>query len=59
MSMEGPYESSNWQGRLTARIAGYTKTPSDKKVASNSFCIVGSILISKTTTFTYEIRHLD
>jgi hypothetical protein len=28
-------------------------------VVGNSFYIVVSILISKTTTFTYEIRHLD
>jgi hypothetical protein len=59
MSMEGPYESANQQGRLAARIAGYTKSLSDKKVTGNSFCIVVSILISKTTTFTYGIRHLD
>jgi hypothetical protein len=37
-------------------IAGYTITPSDTKVIGYSFFIV---LISKTTTFTYEIRHLD
>jgi hypothetical protein len=46
----------NRQGRLTARIVGYTKNPSKTKVAGNSSFIV---LISKTTTFTYEIRHLD
>jgi hypothetical protein len=37
-------------------IAGYTIIPSDTKVADSSFFIV---LISKITTFTYEIRHLD
>jgi hypothetical protein len=42
-----------------ARIAEYTKTPSETKVADNLFCIVFSILISKTTTFTYEIKRLD
>jgi hypothetical protein len=57
--MKDPYESVNQQGRLTATIAGYTKTPSDTKVAGNSFCLVVSILICKTTIFTYEIRHLD
>jgi hypothetical protein len=54
--MEGQYESVNQQGRLMARIAGYTKILSDTKITDNSFFIV---LISKTTTFTYEIRHLD
>jgi hypothetical protein len=56
MNMEGRHESANRQGRLTTRIAGYTIIPSDTKVADNSFFIV---LISKTTTFTYEIKHLD
>jgi hypothetical protein len=55
MSMEGWYESANRQDRLTAMIAGYTITLSDTKVTCNSFFIV---LISKTTTFTYEIKHL-
>jgi hypothetical protein len=45
--------------RLRARIVEYTKTPSETKVADSSFRIVFSILISKTTTFTYEIKHLD
>jgi hypothetical protein len=44
---------------LRARIAQYIKTLSETKVAGNSFCIVFSILISKITTFTYEIKHLD
>jgi hypothetical protein len=57
--MEGHYESANRQGRLRARIVEYIKTPSETKVIGNSFCIVFSILISKTTTFTYEIKHLD
>jgi hypothetical protein len=56
MSMEDRYESVNHHDRLTAMIAGYTITPSDTKVVGNSFFIV---LISKTTTFTYEIRHLE
>jgi hypothetical protein len=59
LSMDGPYESTNRQGRLRARIAKYTKTPSETKVADNSFCIVFSVLISKTTTFMYEIKHID
>jgi hypothetical protein len=50
MRMEGPYESANRQFRLMARTEGYTKTQSKKKVAGNSFY---------TTTFMYEIRHLD
>jgi hypothetical protein len=57
--MEGHYESANRQGRLRARIAEYIKTPSERKVTNNLFCIVFSILISKTTTFTYAIKHLD
>jgi hypothetical protein len=56
MSMEGRYESANREDRLMAMIAGYTVTPSDTNIANNSFFIV---LISKTITFTYEIRHLD
>jgi hypothetical protein len=56
MSMEGQYESANRQNILTAMIAGYTITPSDTKIADNSFFIV---LISKITNFTYEVRHLD
>jgi hypothetical protein len=56
MSMEGRYESTNRQDRLTATIVGYTITLSDTKVVDNSLFIV---LISKTTTFTYEIRNLD
>jgi hypothetical protein len=56
MSMEDRYESANRQDRLTTIIEEYTITPSDTKVADNLFFI---ILISKTTTFTYEIRHLD
>jgi hypothetical protein len=56
MSMEDRYESANRQDRLTTIIAEYTITPSDTKVADNLFFI---ILISKTTTFTYETRHLD
>jgi hypothetical protein len=54
--MKGQYESANHQDRLTAMNAGYTITPSDTKVACNSFFIV---LINKITTFTYEIRHID
>jgi hypothetical protein len=50
MRMEGQYESANQQRRLMARTEGYAKTQSEKKVAGNSFC---------TTTFTYQIRHLD
>jgi hypothetical protein len=56
ISMEGWDESANHQGRLTAMIAGYTIISSDTKVADNSFFIV---LISKTTTCTYEIRDLN
>jgi hypothetical protein len=56
MSIESRYESTNHQDRLTTIIVGYTITPSDIKVTCNSFFIV---LISKTTIFTYEIRHLD
>jgi hypothetical protein len=56
MSMEGRYESTNHQDRLTTMIPWYTITPSDTKVTYNSFFIV---LISKTTTFTYEIRHMN
>jgi hypothetical protein len=56
MSMERRYESANRQDRLTAMIVGYTITPSDTKVAGNWFFIV---LISKTTTFTYEIKHMN
>jgi hypothetical protein len=37
-------------------IAGYTINSSDTKIAGKSFFIV---LISKTTTCTYEIRHQD
>jgi hypothetical protein len=55
LSMEGPYESANQQHALTAWIEGYTKTPSDKKVAVNSLCII----FSKATTFTYEIGQSD
>jgi hypothetical protein len=44
---------------LRARIAEYTKTLSEIKVAGNSFYIVFCILIIKTTIFTYEIKHLD
>jgi hypothetical protein len=50
---------ANRQGGLRARIAEYTKTLSETKVASNSFYIVFCILILKTTTFTYEIKYLD
>jgi hypothetical protein len=57
--MEGPYESLNQQGRLRARIAEYTKPMSETKGAGNSFYIVLCILIIKTTTFMYEIKHLD
>jgi hypothetical protein len=35
------------------------KTPSETKVTTNLFYIVLCILIIKTTTFTYEIKHLD
>jgi hypothetical protein len=56
MSMQGRYESANSQGRLMIMIVGYTIISSDTKIAGNSFFIV---LISKTTTFTYEIRHMD
>jgi hypothetical protein len=56
MNMEGQYELANHQGRLMAMIAGYTITSSDTKITGKSFFIV---LISKTTTCTYEIRHLD
>jgi hypothetical protein len=59
LSMEDPYESTNQQGRLRARIAEYTKPPSDTKVIGNTICIVLCILIIKTTTFMYEIKHLD
>jgi hypothetical protein len=59
LSIEGPYELADRQGRLRARIVEYIKTPSETKVAGSSFRIVFSILISKTTTFTYEIKHLD
>jgi hypothetical protein len=51
MSMEGQYESANRQNILTAMIAGYTITPSDTKIADNSFFIV---LISKITNFTLD-----
>jgi hypothetical protein len=54
--MDDRYESENQQGRLTARIAGYTIILNDTKVTGKLFFIV---FISKTTTFTYEIRHLD
>jgi hypothetical protein len=57
--MEGIYESANRQCRLKARIAQYIKSPSEIKVTGNSFYIVFSILISKTTTFTYEIKQPD
>jgi hypothetical protein len=57
--MEDPYESTNQQGRLRARIAEYTKPPSDTKVIGNTIYIVLCILIIKTTTFMYEIKHLD
>jgi hypothetical protein len=30
--MEGPYESANQQGRLRARIAEFTKPPTETKV---------------------------
>jgi hypothetical protein len=56
MSMECRYELANHQGRLMAMIVGYTITPSDTEVVDNSFFIV---LISKTTIFKYEIRHLN
>jgi hypothetical protein len=59
LRMESPYDSANRQGKLRARIVQCKKTPSETKVASNSFCIVFSILISKTTTFMYKIKHLD
>jgi hypothetical protein len=59
ISMEDPYESTNQQGRLRARIAEYTKPPSDTKVIGNTIYIVLCILIIKTTTFMYEIKHLD
>jgi hypothetical protein len=57
--MEGPYESVNQQGRLRARIVEYTKPLSETKVVGNSIYIVLCILIIKTKTFTYEIKHLD
>jgi hypothetical protein len=53
--MEGPFESANGQRTLTAWIEWYIKTPSDTKVAINSFCII----FSKAATFTYEIRQPD
>jgi hypothetical protein len=53
------HSKANRQGRLRARIAQYIKTPSETKVVGNSFYIVFSILISKTTTLTYEIKHMD
>jgi hypothetical protein len=43
------------QRTLMAWIEGYTKAPSDTKVAVNSLYII----FSKTTTFTYEIRQPD
>jgi hypothetical protein len=55
LSMEDSYESVNWQRTLTTWIEGYTKTPSDTKVAVNSFCII----FSKATAFTYKIRQPD
>jgi hypothetical protein len=57
--MEGHYESANRKGTLKAGISEYIKTPSETKVVDNSFCIVFSILISKTIIFTYEIKHLN
>jgi hypothetical protein len=45
--------------RVRARIAEYTKTLSETKVTGNSFYIVFYISIIKTTTFMYEIKHLD
>jgi hypothetical protein len=59
LSIEDPYESRNRQGRLMPRIAEYTKTPSETNATGNSSFIVFSILISKTTIFTYEIKHHD
>jgi hypothetical protein len=50
---------ANRQGRLRARIAEYIKTSSGTKVAGNSFYILFCILIIKTTTFMYEIKHMD
>jgi hypothetical protein len=41
------------------RITEYTKTLNETNVTGNSSFIVFSILISKTTTFTYEIKHQD
>jgi hypothetical protein len=38
------------------RIVGYTIILSGTKVACNSFF---TVLVSKTTTFTYEIKYLD
>jgi hypothetical protein len=56
MNMEDGYQLAIWQGRLTARIAGYTIIPNGSKIIGNSFFV---LLISKTSTFTYEIKHLD
>jgi hypothetical protein len=56
ISKEGRYESAIRQGTLTPRIVWYTIILSDTKIVGNSFFIV---LISKTTTFPYENRHLD
>jgi hypothetical protein len=56
MNMEGQYESANRQDTLTARMVGYTIILSGTNVAGKSFFI---ILVTKTTTFTYEIKHLD
>jgi hypothetical protein len=47
------------QGKLRVRITEYTKTLSETNVTGNSLCIVFCILIIKTTTFTFEIKHLD
>jgi hypothetical protein len=44
---------------LRARIAEYTKISSETKVTGNSLCVVFYILIIKTTTYTFEIKHLD
>jgi hypothetical protein len=39
MNMEDRYESTNRQGRLTAKIAGITKIPIVTKVVGNSFLV--------------------
>jgi hypothetical protein len=54
-----PWHSTEFQSTQQHSKVEYKKPLCEKKVAANLLCIVLCILIIKTTTFMYEIKHLD